>query len=311
MLHQPVLLTSVIDILSPQAGRYYLDCTFGAGGYSRAILSQEDCFLYALDQDKSVMTIAEELREEFVDRFKFIQGNFGNLDALAKFHELPAMDGIVFDIGVSSMQLDQKERGFSFNSDVALDMRMQQDSAIPTAADLLNEASEEEIANKLWHYGGERKARHIARAIIAKRPIKTTAELAALIRSIVPKGKHKIDPATRSFQALRIWVNDELGNLERGLEAAFALLKPQGKLLVVSFHSEEDIIVKHFFNQLCGKMARSSRHYADYKEEEKVKLAQVLTKKPIIPSIEEIKANPRSRSAKLRAIQKIEVAQCA
>ncbi|MDN5247685.1 MAG: 16S rRNA (cytosine(1402)-N(4))-methyltransferase RsmH [Wolbachia endosymbiont of Tyrophagus putrescentiae] len=284
--HTPVLLEEMLTLLSPQDGGIYVDATFGAGGYSKAILDAAKCSIYAIDRDE---TVAQYLCHEYPNRLKLFIEKFSNIENVLHSNNVEGVDGIVFDIGVSSMQIGNGERGFSFMHDGPLNMSMDNSCSI-NAATFVNSLREEEIANTIYNYGGERYSRRIARAIVnirRKKTIKTTLELAEIIRSVVPRGKCKIDPATRTFQAIRIWVNDELGELEKGIKAASKLLNKNGKLIVVSFHSLEDRIVKNFFRDLCEEGF------------------SFLNKKVIKASAEEVNNNPRSRSAKLRAIQKI------
>ncbi|MDX5462266.1 MAG: 16S rRNA (cytosine(1402)-N(4))-methyltransferase RsmH [Wolbachia endosymbiont of Tetragnatha montana] len=292
MAHTPVLLKEMLSLLSPQDGGIYVDATFGAGGYSKAILESANCKVYAIDRDETVTKFYDDLSVRYPDRIKLFIEKFSNIKNLLDSNNIEGIDGIVFDIGVSSMQLDNGDRGFSFLHDGPLDMSMDNSSYI-NASTFVNALREEEIANTIYNYGGERHSRKIARAIVSarkKKTIKTTFELANIVRSVVFRGKSKIDPATRTFQAIRIWVNDELGELEKGIKAASEILSENGKLIVVTFHSLEDRIVKTFFKDLCA---------TDYKT------FSLLNKKVIEASIEEVSANLRSRSAKLRAIQRL------
>ncbi len=292
MTHTPVLLKEMLSLLSPQDGGICVDATFGAGGYSKAILKSADCKVYAIDRDETVTKFYDDLSVRYPDRIKLFIEKFSNIRNLLDSNNIEGIDGIVFDIGVSSMQLDNGDRGFSFLHDGPLDMSMDNSSYI-NASTFVNALREEEIANTIYNYGGEHHSRKIARAIInarKKKTIKTTFELADIVRSVVFRGKSKIDPATRTFQAIRIWVNDELGELEKGIKAASEILSENGKLIVVTFHSLEDRIVKTFFKDLCATDCKTF---------------SLLNKKVIEASIEEVSANPRSRSAKLRAIQRL------
>ncbi len=292
MTHTPVLLKEMLSLLSPQDGGIYVDATFGAGGYSKAILESADCKVYAIDRDETVTKFYDDLSVRYPDRIKLFIEKFSNIKNLLDSNNIEGIDGIVFDIGVSSMQLDNGDRGFSFLHDGPLDMSMDNSSYI-NASTFVNALREEEIANTIYNYGGERHSRKIARAIVnarKKKTIKTTFELADIVRSVVFRGKSKIDPATRTFQAIRIWVNDELGELEKGIKAASEILSENGKLIVVTFHSLEDRIVKTFFKDLCATDCKTF---------------SLLNKKVIEASIEEVSANPRSRSANLRAIQRL------
>ena len=250
--HIPVMLDEVLENLKPAAGKVYVDATFGNGGYTKAILEKASCKVIALDRDPNVKSRAEELKKEFGDRFEFRAGQFGNFAELVS----EEINGAVFDIGVSSMQLDQAERGFSFSKEAPLDMRMSCTGT--SAADLVNNLPEKELADLIYKYGEEKKSRQIASRIAERRKTKkitTTTELAEIIYSVIHKSPNSIDPATRTFQALRIAVNNELQELENGLKGALLRLVPGGRLVVVSFHSLEDRIVKTFFNENSGKNA--------------------------------------------------------
>ena len=293
--HIPVMLKEVLQALQPKDGGIYVDATFGNGGYSEAILKAADCKLIALDRDPNVRSRADELKAIYGERFDFRAGQFGDFADLVT----EGNDGAVFDIGVSSMQLDQQERGFSFSKPAPLDMRMSCEGQ--TAADLVNSLPEKELADLIYKYGEERKSRAIARRIVearAQKKIETTTELAAIIYTVIHKTPNSIDPATRTFQALRIAVNNELGELENGLAGALDRLNPEGKLVVVSFHSLEDRIVKNFFNDKVGKKQSVSRYMPLPRQTEENALSAC--SKAIAPSPEEISFNPRSRSAKLR-----------
>ena len=297
--HIPVMLKEVLEHLQPKAGEIYVDATFGNGGYTEAILKKADCKVIAIDRDPTVLPRVQELKDLYGDRFDFCQGCFGNISQLI---QSPA-DGFVFDIGVSSMQLDQAERGFSFSKSAALDMRMS--CRGQTAADIVNTLPEKELADLIYQYGEEKKSRQIAAKIAAYRAtkkIETTTELADIIYSVVHRTPHGIDPATRTFQALRIAVNHELDELENGLNAAIELLKPQGRIVVVSFHSLEDRIVKTIFRDKSGHHAHVSRYMPQNTLTQTSDLVNV--SKVILPSQEELDLNPRSRSAKLRFAQK-------
>lgn len=292
-MHKPVMLAEVLEALDPKDQETYIDATFGAGGYSRAILNKADCTVVALDRDPDAEARAKALQKEFPDRFAFIKGRFGEMKNL-----VPAKgyDGIVFDIGVSSPQLDDRERGFSFKAEGPLDMRM--DKSGLSAADVVNTYEEKEIADILWVYGEERKSRSIAKAILKHRPFETTQQLAEVVRDVVGFERPGFDPATRTFQALRLYVNDELGELKQGLKASEDLLKTGGRLVVVSFHSLEDRIVKTFLKERTQQGAQVSR-YLPEKESVKPTFSMQI-RKAIKPSDSEIRANPRARSAKLR-----------
>jgi 16S rRNA (cytosine1402-N4)-methyltransferase len=307
--HIPVMLNEVLEILAPQDSKVYIDATFGAGGYSQAILAAANCKLYAIDRDPTALHYVKQLQDKVgPNRLEFIQGNFGDISELALAHGISKVDGIVFDIGVSSMQLDTENRGFSFNLSSRLDMRMS--STGLDAYEVINTTPEEELANIIYLYGDERKSRKIAYRIVRARekaPIVTTVELANIVRSACGyKPYQKIDPSTKTFQAIRIWVNDELNELRRGLIAAKELLAPGGKLIVVSFHSLEDSIIKSFFNDESGKIVGGSRYLPEIVTDKKFFSFKILTPKALKPTEEEVASNPRSRSAKLRAGLKLE-----
>lgn len=300
--HAPVMLHEMLAALNPQGGERIVDGTFGAGGYTRAALEKADCQVFSIDRDSHVHGFAESLKKEFGGRFVFLSGSFGRMLELLAQQGVESVNGIVLDIGVSSMQIDQAERGFSFKKDGPLDMRMAQTGM--TAADLVNNASEADLADIIHHYGEEKAARRIAKAIVAARAeqkITTTHQLAALVAKVVGKGAGKIDPATRTFQALRIHVNDELGELVRALEAAEKLLVPGGRLVVVTFHSLEDRIVKRFFQSRTGGLEESvSRHVPMVAKQSAPASFELKQRKAVKASSEEAAVNPRARSAKLR-----------
>ncbi|MFN3671185.1 MAG: 16S rRNA (cytosine(1402)-N(4))-methyltransferase RsmH [Bosea sp. (in: a-proteobacteria)] len=302
--HVPVLLAEVLEALAPQPGGRYLDGTFGAGGYARAILeAAPDVALLALDRDPTAIAGGADLVAEMAGRLTLAQARFGELAEEAQRFQMAPLDGVVLDIGVSSMQIDEAERGFSFRFDGPLDMRMGREGQ--SAADLVNGADEGVLANIFYHYGEERRSRAVARAIIEARrkaPIETTKQLAELVATIVwaePGGAH---PATRVFQALRIAVNDELGELVRALHAAEAVLKPGGRLVVVTFHSLEDRIVKQFMAGRSGRAPAGSRHAPVVAVEEPT--FRLVTRGPVAPSEAEMRLNSRARSAKLRAAER-------
>ena len=293
--HIPVMINEVIKALDVKNGGVYADATFGFGGYSRSILQAADCKVIALDRDPNVCAYADKMKAEYPARFEFRQGCFSKIDELI---ETP-LDGVVFDIGVSSMQLDEAERGFSFSKEAALDMRMSCDGQ--SAYDIVNTYSAEEIADILYRFGEERKSRQIAQKIVQKReikPIETTTELADIVRSVVYKKFGDTDPATRTFQAIRIAVNDELFELEEGLKAAAKLLKEGGRLVVVDFHSLEDRIVKTFFKENSAKKEHVSRYKMPAQNTDNKLFSYV--SKAVLPTESEVFSNPRARSAKLR-----------
>ena len=292
--HIPAMLQEVLTALKPQKGEVYVDATFGNGGYTKAILETADCKVIALDRDPTVKIRVNEFKNMYGDRFEFRAGQFGDFADLVP----EKINGAVFDIGVSSMQLDEAERGFSFSKEGALDMRMSQDGI--SAKDIVNSYDEEALADLIYQYGEERKSRQIAKRIAEYRQnkkIETTTELAEIIYSVIHKKFGEIDPATRTFQALRIAVNDELGELSRGLSGAANRLQKNGRLVVVDFHSLEDRIVKNFFKENGGKRIRVSKYAPELVQDEHL-FAEV--SKVIMPTAEECGKNPRARSAKLR-----------
>lgn len=304
--HLPVLLKEVLQYMTPKDGEVYVDGTFGAGGYTKAILDAANCKVYAIDCDPNVAIHAEKIAAEYKDRFKLLPGKFSHMAELLSAEGVERVNGVVLDIGISSMQVDQAERGFSFMREGPLDMRMNGEGM--DAASFINNASEAELADVLYNFGGEKKSRYIAKAVLqarVKAPISTTTEFAEIVRSAVRGKKGNIDPATRSFQAVRIWINDELGELERALCAAKKILAPSGRLVVVSFHSLEDSIIKNFFNSGSGKQEGLSRHMPVIATETQKPEIELITRKVVIPTDEEVENNPRARSAKLRAARKM------
>jgi 16S rRNA (cytosine1402-N4)-methyltransferase len=296
--HVPVMLAEVIAALNPKGGAQYVDGTFGGGGYSRAILEAADCRVLGIDRDPQAIARGQALVKQFAGRLTLVEGEFSRMDAFAG-----PSDGIVLDLGVSSFQFDTPARGFSFREEGPLDMRMSLSGA--TAADFVNNADHSVLASVIARLGEEKNARRIATAIIGARPITTTAQLAKLVSDAQGPAalRQPIHPATRTFQALRIHVNDELGELERGLKAALAILKPQGRLAVVSFHSLEDRIVKQFFSENSGKAPFASRHSPQTARAKP--MLRVITSRPQTPQEAEIAANPRARSAKLRVAERL------
>ena len=305
--HRPVMLDEVLQYLQPQNGKIYVDATFGAGGYSRAILEAAPCTVYAIDRDPNTRMFAEKLSSEFADRFIFLTGCFSQMTQLLAECGIHQVDGIVMDLGVSSMQLDEAERGFSFMRDGPLDMR--QSASGISAADIVNETAEAELANILYLYGEEKKSRRIARAICEARqeqPITTTLQLAEIIQQVIRQGAQKIHPATRSFQALRIAVNRELEELEQALQQSPALLHPHGRIVVVSFHSLEDRIAKRFFTTCSQTVTGKSRHQPVTAAEEAAisPLFTLPVRKAVKASPQEAETNSRARSAKLRVAER-------
>jgi 16S rRNA (cytosine1402-N4)-methyltransferase len=280
--HVPVMMEEVLSFLKPVPGGVYVDATFGGGGYTRAILEAADCHVWGMDRDPEAIKRGESLAPQYGGRLHLMKSRFSTLEKVLKEENVGPVDGMVFDLGVSSYQLDTAERGFSFRLDGPLDMRMTPEG--PTAAQVVNEATEEELADIFYYYGEERRARPLARAIAAHRKegeITTTLQLATLIRQVIPRSAKGIDPATRAFQALRIYVNQELQEIEEGLASSLPLVKPGGTLVVVSFHSLEDRLVKGFIDKGKGFVS--------------------LIKKPLTPTRAEQSQNRRSRSARLRA----------
>lgn len=302
--HYPVMLTEVLEVLDPEDGGVYVDGTFGAGGYTRAILDAANCTVYAIDRDDNARITADGFDDEYGDRFNFLRGCFGDVKSLLLAVGVERVDGFVLDVGVSSMQIDEAERGFSFRFDGPLDMRMDMESDGLTAADIVNTYKQDDLANVIYEYGEERKSRRIARKIIEMRenkPFERTVELADAVRSVIPRlPKDKIDPATRTFQALRIAVNDELGELDRALESSENILSEGGRLVVVSFHSLEDGRVKRFLKEKSNTQAKGSRHLPQSVNSDVKPVFTLLSRKAIKPSDKETSENPRSRSARLR-----------
>ena len=306
--HIPVMLPEVLQQLAPRAGGTYLDGTFGGGGYAAAILAAAPCTLYAIDRDPTAIARGAELAAHNLG-LHLIEGRFGDMVGLLAARGVTALDGIVLDLGVSSFQIDQPGRGFSFRSEGPLDMRMGTDGL--TAADLVNHLPEAELADTLYQFGEERLSRRIARAIVGARalsPIMTTQSLADIIRGVVPRDKKSgIDPATRSFQALRIRVNNELGEIEQALTQAATLLCGDGRLVVVSFQSLEDRLIKRFMADAAGRGPGVSRHDPSRLGPDPRRTApfRLLTPRAVRPGNPETTANPRARSAKLRAMYRL------
>jgi 16S rRNA (cytosine1402-N4)-methyltransferase len=301
-VHAPVLLDEAIAALEPRAEATYVDGTFGAGGYSRALLAAANCRVIAIDRDPAAIALGGELARANPGRFTLVEGRFGDMEALLAALGVSAVAGIALDLGVSSPQLDDPQRGFSFRADGPLDMRMGREGA--SAADLVNNLSESALANLIYIYGEERFARRVARAIVAARreaPLTRTAELARIVRAAVPVSG-TIDPATRTFQALRMEVNDELGELERALLAAERLLAPGGRLVIVAFQSLEDRKVKEFLRQRSAEAPLGSRHRPA--PPPRAPSFRLIARKPIMPGAAEIARNPRARSARLRAAER-------
>lgn len=301
--HIPVMLAEVLAALEPAAGETYIDGTFGAGGYSRAILDAAPCRVIAIDRDPTALAAGETIVADYGGRLSLVDSTFGRLDRVVAEQGHSLVDGVVLDIGVSSMQLDDAARGFSFLRDGPLDMRMARDG--PSAADVVNTFEDDELADIIYHFGEERRSRAIARAIVKARgeaAITTTKALADVVAKVLGRApgddKH---PATRTFQALRIHVNDELGELQRGLAAAERVLKPGGRLVVISFHSLEDRIVKRFLVERSGRESKGSRYLPDNPVKLEASTFRIINPRPLTPSQGELDVNPRARSARLRA----------
>lgn len=301
--HIPVLLSEAMEALSPRDGGVYVDGTFGAGGYARAILEAADCIVLAIDRDPDAVASGAGLKEQFSRRLMLAQGNFGDMEAIAHAEGIDAADGITLDLGVSSMQLDQGGRGFSFQADGPLDMRMSQSGV--SAADVVNTFKEADLAQVIALLGEERRARAIAKAVVMARQqeeITTTGALADIVARVLGR-RHdeKRHPATRTFQALRLFVNGELDDLVRGLMASERLLRDGGRLVVITFHSLEDRIVKRFLASRSGHTARPSRHVPADLAGEREPSFRLLRRRAVSPSDGEVTRNPRARSARLRA----------
>ncbi len=301
--HIPVMVNEVVEALAPRDGAVYVDATFGAGGYSRALLEAADCTVWGIDRDPLAVTFGRDLSKSYQGRLTVLSGRYSDMQALLADVGVGQIDGVALDLGVSSMQIDDPQRGFSFRADGPLDMRMNSaDADAQTAADVVNRMAEQELADVIYTYGEERASRKIAKAIVQlreKAPIQRTEELAGLIRRVVRQSKDGIDPATRTFQALRIYVNEELLELEKGLVAAESLLAPGGRIAVVSFHSLEDRRVKLFLQDRAGQAPRPSRHMPDHGQT-MVPTFRLIKRGAVKPGAQETSDNPRARSARLR-----------
>jgi 16S rRNA (cytosine1402-N4)-methyltransferase len=291
--HVPVLTADVLSHLRPERGGLFVDCTVGLGGHSRALLESGATRVIGLDRDRDALSAARIALAPWADRIELVHADYRGLEEVLDARGVSLVDGALADLGVSSMQFDAPGRGFSFQRDEPLDMRMDRSTG-DTAAQLIARAGEHELADTIYAYGEERFSRRIARAIVAARqdaPVDTTLRLATIVRRAIPsRGYQRIDPATRTFQAIRIWVNGELEGLDRFLEATARRLRVGARLVVVTFHSLEDRIVKHTFRAL---------------DRSRDAMLKVLTKKPVVPGDEEIRLNPRARSAKLRAAERL------
>ena len=305
--HVSVMKEAMLSLIAPKDGGIYVDGTFGGGGYSRALLEAASCVVYGIDRDAAALGAGGVLSARFDGRLILLHGRFAEMASLLAPYGVHAVDGIVLDLGLSSRQLDDGSRGFSFRLDGPLDMRMNQADPGPTAADLVNGGTEAELATIIAGFGEERRARAIARAIVAARaeaPITRTGQLAEIVRRAAarrPQGR--IDPATRTFQALRIRVNDEIGEIERGLQQVERLLRPGGRAIVVSFHSLEDRPVKRFFRERSGQR-QPNRHEPHAATKLPDPTFRLLTRRALKPDGSEVSANPRARSARLRAAER-------
>ncbi len=304
--HFPVMKNEMLQYLDPKANGRYLDCTFGSGGYTVAILESCKCYILSLDHDKDVFPFAQEIKNKYLDRFNFIYTNFADFNKKLYQYQF---DGIVLDLGVSSMQLNTPSRGFSFMQNGPLDMRMNC-SQSNNAKDFVNNASEESLAQILYQYGQEQKAKSIAKAIVSYRKdtiIDTTFKLAQIVRKVYHNKKGRIDPATKTFQAIRIYVNQELNSLQKFLPNIKNILTLGGRVVILSFHSLEDTIIKRFFKSNSPIKVAKSKYsiLLDTTETDHNKWLKILTPKALKPSRLELLTNRKSRSAKLRAAEKI------
>ncbi len=310
--HVPVMLKEVLAVLAPRDGGIYVDGTFGGGGYARAVLEAADCSVWGIDRDPDAVARGAELAKHFPGRLTVVGGRYGDMDRILATAGLAEVDGVALDLGVSSQQIDDPQRGFSFREDGPLDMRMEKEGA--SAADAVNSLSEKTLADIIYAYGEERASRRVARAIVEARdrePIVRTGQLAAIVRRVVPKSRDGIDPATRTFQALRIHVNQEMAELDRGLAAAEGVLKAGGRLAVVSFHSLEDRRVKTFLRSRSEDRPHASRHLPDVAGAAPAATFRLLGRRSQVPGEAEIAVNPRARSARLRAAERTAAAAIA
>ena len=305
--HVPVMKEAMLSLIAPRDGGVYVDGTFGGGGYSRALLEAASCTVYGIDRDADALRAGQALSVHFDGRLILVHGRFSEMETLLAPHQVSAVDGIALDLGLSSLQLDDGARGFSFRVDGPLDMRMDRNDPGPTAADLVNGESEAALAAIISGFGEERRARAIARAIVAARadgPITSTGRLAEIVRgAVAPRPHGGIDPATRTFQALRVRVNDETGEIDRGLGQIERLLRPGGRAIVVSFHSLEDRPVKRFFRER-SEQRQPNRHEPPAAMKSPDPTFRLLTRRARKPDGAEVSANPRARSARLRAAER-------
>ena len=304
--HVPVMKEAMLSLVAPKDGGIYVDGTFGGGGYSQALLEAASCAVYGIDRDATALQAGCALSERFDGRLILLHGRFAEMASVLAPHGVHAVDGIVLDLGLSSRQLDDASRGFSFRLDGPLDMRMDQDDPGPTAADLINDGTEAELAKIIAGFGEERRARTIARNIVRARahgPITRTGQLAEIVRRAAARPQGGIDPATRTFQALRIRVNEEICELERGLQQIEQLLRPGGRAIVVSFHSLEDRPVKRFFRER-SQQRQPNRHEPQGATKSPDPTFRLLTRRARKPDGSEVSANPRARSARLRAAER-------
>jgi 16S rRNA (cytosine1402-N4)-methyltransferase len=306
--HIPVMLSEVLAALEPQDGEIIVDGTFGAGGHSQAILNQANCKVIAIDRDPEAFRLSGELAEDYPGRLMAVLGRYSEMEAIAASEGFTSVDGVTLDLGVSSMQLDEPARGFSFMQEGPLDMRMGEGG--PSASDIVNALPERDLAEIIGKLGEERRARAIAKAIVARRaekPIATTGELADIVARVLGRKRDETKhPATRTFQALRLYLNEELDELACGLSAAERLLRAGGRLAVVTFHSLEDRIAKRFFASRSAPPPRTSRHLPEAAGEIIAPSFRLLNRRPLEPSKAEIRGNPRARSARLRAAERTE-----
>jgi len=299
--HNPVLLEEVLDALSPRDGAQYVDGTFGGGGYTGALLERAECQVLGIDRDPDAIRRGATLARRYKGRLSLVRGRFSSMQQILAREGKTVVDGVVFDLGVSSPQLDEAERGFSFRNG-PLDMRMEREGV--SAADFLNHSEESEIARVIAALGEEREARRIARAIVAARPLSRAEELADIVKRVVERRgapRRKIHPATRTFQAIRMHINNELDELANGLVAAERVLKPRGRLAVVSFHSLEDRVVKRFLAARSGRIPAGSRHAPEVSAQPAPTFKLLPTR---TPALAELARNPRARSARLRAAER-------